>query len=221
MSCIYHSGLSELTAREGRPQPRSRWVITVRSSESQVEIWAGIRYIVSLSWNIRLPCQFYFTGLQVTSVNTCMTRIYRPQCCASCFVEEIEVASLPINFTDHAFSSTMSKRGGDSTQLPATRMKKRKGIGSRTITVPDSDEEDLPPTANDYAQLTKTRVTASGKAGKVTMSSIPVFEAERLSPPVPLEENVDDFVDFTGTIAPAAPAKRRKKVNDSVSTPYY
>ena len=115
----------------------------------------------------------------------------------------------------------MSKRGGDSTQLPATRMKKRKGIGSRTITVPDSDEEDLPPTANDYAQLTKTRVTASGKAGKVTMSSIPVFEAERLSPPVPLEENVDDFVDFTGTIAPAAPAKRRKKVNDSVSTPYY
>ena len=75
---------------------------------------------------------------------------------------------------------------------------------------------------DEYAQVTKTRVGVSGKAEKVTMSSIPIFEVEQLGSPAPLEENADDVVDVADIVIPAAvPAKRRKKANDSVSTPCY
>ena len=111
----------------------------------------------------------------------------------------------------------MSKRGGDSTRIRATKVKKRKGVGSRTIVVLDSDEESVPPTANDYARVTKTRVAISGKAERIATSSVPIFEVEKVNA-TPLEPNMDVPGD-TGVVDvdPVVPAKRRKRANDSVS----
>lgn len=112
----------------------------------------------------------------------------------------------------------MSKRGGDSTATHATKVKKRKGVGFRTITVPDSDEEDLiPKTSKEYALVTKTRVGASGKADKVSMTSIPIFEVEQSSYSDPVEENLDDSVNVVKSVVPKVSTKRQKRVNDSVS----
>jgi hypothetical protein len=114
----------------------------------------------------------------------------------------------------------MSKRA-DSTRLRATKIKKRRGVGSRTIDVLDSDEDDLPPiTGDEYALVVKTRVGVSGKAERVSTSSVPIFETP--STPVPLEENPGDSMDvIVEDILPAVPAKRLKKVNDSVSHSIY
>jgi hypothetical protein len=117
----------------------------------------------------------------------------------------------------------MSKRGGEPTRLRLTKVKKRKGVGSRVITVLSSDEEaTIPAATDDYARITKTRVGSSGKADGVVTSSIPVFETEEVNVQAP-EEIVNSFVDaaIENTI-PAVPAKRRKKANDTVSPqPYY
>jgi hypothetical protein len=115
----------------------------------------------------------------------------------------------------------MSKRGGDTTRVHATKVKKRRGVGFRTIHIPDSDEEGLlPSTSDDYARVTKTRVTASGKAGKVTMRSVPIVEVEQPNTPVLPEENPDTFLDVVvEDVVPAMPAKRQKTINDSVSDP--
>jgi hypothetical protein len=49
-------------------------------------------------------------------------------------------------------SSDMPKQGGHSTRIHATKVKKHRGVGSRTITVLDSDEEDpLTITGDEYA----------------------------------------------------------------------
>ena len=70
---------------------------------------------------------------------------------------------------------TMSKRGEDSTHIRVTKVKKRKGVKIRTLMVPESDKEDLPLNIKtDYARLVQTQVTASGKVGGVTTSSIPL-----------------------------------------------
>jgi len=113
----------------------------------------------------------------------------------------------------------MSKRGGDSTRILVTKVKKRKGVGSRTITILDSDEEDLlPKVSTEYARVTKTRVTASGKAERITTSSIPVFEVEDVNDHAPPEVDNDNLVDdATENVISVAPAKKRKRVNDSVS----
>ena len=110
----------------------------------------------------------------------------------------------------------MSKRG-DPTRLHGTKVKKRRGVGSRTIAILNSDDDDPPPmVAEEYARTTKTRVGAFGKVERVSMSSIPIFEQP--STPPPLEEDVvDDFADVTFEHVPAMPAKRTKRVNDSVS----
>ena len=132
-----------------------------------------------------------------------------------------EHACHPINSPCLFLSSTMYKRGGDSTHVRPAKVKKRKGVGSRTINVPDSDE-DLPPmTANDYARVTKTCVGTAGKAEKVATRSIPIFEAEKVGVRAPLEENVDGFVDITENIISVVPARRRKRANDSVSHPSF
>ena len=111
----------------------------------------------------------------------------------------------------------MSKRGGDSTRVRGTKVKKRKGVGSRTIVVPDSDEETLPTAANDYARVTKTRVAASGKAEKIATSSVPIFEAEKVNA-APLEPNTNVPGDTSVMyVDPVVPAKRWKRANDSVS----
>lgn len=110
--------------------------------------------------------------------------------------------------------STMSKRG-DPTPIRTAKVKKRKGVGSRTIIVPDSDEEG--PTPNEYAQVTKTRVATSGKAEKVTMTSVPIFEAKQSITQVPQEEDAVNPADVTvENVAPAVTAKRRRRANDSV-----
>ena len=116
----------------------------------------------------------------------------------------------------------MSKREGDPTHLPIAKVKKRRGVRSRTITVPDSDEEEShPTTSNEYARVTKTRVTSSGKAEKISMNSIPIFEVDQPSEPVLQDENANDSANIVEINVPrrrTAPLKRRKKVNDSVST---
>lgn len=111
----------------------------------------------------------------------------------------------------------MSKR--EPTRIHATKVKKRRGVGSRVITVLDSDEDDPVPTASsDYARVTKTRVAASTKVEKVSMNSIPVFEEDQLSVPTLLEETVDSSLDVVvENIIAATPAKQRKRANDSVS----
>ena len=117
----------------------------------------------------------------------------------------------------------MSKRGGDSTRIRPTKVKKRRGVGSRTIAVPDSDDDDLlPPTTNDYARVTKTRVGTSGKAERVAMSSVPIYEVEKENIDVHalLEGNIDNSTGATAEpIIRTVPAKQRKKANDSVSDP--
>jgi len=73
----------------------------------------------------------------------------------------------------------MSKHGGDSTRTRATKVKKRRGVGSRKITVLDSDEEDTAPkVSSEYARVTKTRVTTSGKAKRIGTNSVPIFETK-------------------------------------------
>ena len=114
----------------------------------------------------------------------------------------------------------MSKRRGGQIRIHTAKVKKRRGVGSRSITVLDSDEEDPPPTvASEYAQATKTRVGSSGNVERVAMSTIPFLEVEDLDICAPLEANTDIPVDAVAeNIVFVVPAKkRRKKVNDSVS----
>ena len=114
----------------------------------------------------------------------------------------------------------MSKRGGEPALARPAKVKKRKGVGSRVINVPDSDEENFFQTSGDeYARVTKTRVAASGKADQVSVSTFPVLEVERSSTPTPLEEDGDYAADVEENPPPVEKKKRRKKVNDSVSVP--
>ena len=116
----------------------------------------------------------------------------------------------------------MSKQRGDSTRTHATKVKKRKGVGSRKIAVLDSDEEDtFPKVLSEYARVTKTRVTASGKAEKIATSSVPVFETELNVHTLP-ESNIDGLVDTAvENVILAVPRRKREKANDSVSSPVF
>ena len=108
----------------------------------------------------------------------------------------------------------MSKRGSSA----RTRVKKRKGVGVRVITVQDSDEgEPNPEAIREFARVTKTRVSTSGKAEMVSTSNTPIFEAEEEWIDVldPLGADADDPV--FENIVPVAPAKQRQRANDSVS----
>jgi len=113
----------------------------------------------------------------------------------------------------------MSKRGGESTRNQ--KVKKRKGIKIRTTVIPDSDEEGLPVNVNtDYARLVQTRVTASGKVGSITTSSVPLLEGEEATEDFSSEADIirasDPVVDGIVTVVQKA-RKKRKKANDSVS----
>jgi hypothetical protein len=114
----------------------------------------------------------------------------------------------------------MSKRGGDSTRVNNTKIKKRRGVGSRTFTVLDSDEEnELPAACEEFALVTKTRVEISGGVERAFSSSVPVLEVEEPSSPVQLEGTVEHSADVVvENVILAVPARRRKK-NDSVSDP--
>ena len=118
-------------------------------------------------------------------------------------------------------SPTMSKRqGGDSTRRHLNKVKKRRGVGSRTIIVPSSDEENpIPEAIIEYAQVTKTRVTTAGKAEKFTGSSVPVFATEEeVDIHAPLEADTDGPAETVAeNDVPRVPAKKRKQANDSVS----
>ena len=114
----------------------------------------------------------------------------------------------------------MSKRRGGSTHIRVTKVKKRKGVGSRTITVLDSDEEEpTATTTSDYARATRIRVGTSGKAERVVTRNIPIVEVEEGEVCAPLEGNADVPVNtVTENVVSVAPAKRRReKANDSVS----
>ena len=115
----------------------------------------------------------------------------------------------------------MSKREQNPVRISVTKVKRRRGVGSRVITVLDSDEELVPVTrGNEYARVTKTRLGTSGKKGGVSMSSIPIHETQ---PTISTqqEENFDSYegVDLlAGNLAPNVQKKQQKKINDSVST---
>ena len=112
----------------------------------------------------------------------------------------------------------MSKRANDSTRVHATQLKKRRGVGFRTIAIPDSDEEDLSPAASEqFAVVTKMRVKSSGQVGRVSINSIPILEPQESSPLSPLDETAENSVDLTENVVPTVTAKPRKKINDSVS----
>ncbi|KAF9780597.1 hypothetical protein BJ322DRAFT_1112587 [Thelephora terrestris] len=72
----------------------------------------------------------------------------------------------------------MFKREGGLTHSGNPKVKKRKGVKIRTVIIPDSDEESPTPNVKmDYARLVQTHVTASGKVGSVTATSVPFVEA--------------------------------------------
>jgi len=116
----------------------------------------------------------------------------------------------------------MSKRAGGSTRVRATKIKKRKGVGSRTIVVLDSDEDvSLPTAASDYARVMKTRVGASGEAKGFTMGTIPILDVDKVDISTPLPEaDTNGSADTVGeNVVHVLPAKPRKRANDSVSYP--
>ena len=138
---------------------------------------------------------------------TCQSLRPRQQWCATC----------PIGLLAFHLFSAMSKRGGDSIRVRATKVRKCKGVGSRTFIVLDSDDEDPSKVSTEYA-----RVTTSGKRERIATSSVPVFEMEEASVDihVPPEANADNFVDAAAeNVLPTVPTKkRRKRGNDSVSS---
>jgi hypothetical protein len=94
----------------------------------------------------------------------------------------------------------MSKRGSAPTRIRSTKVKKRKGVGSHTITVLDSNEEDPPAITNKYAQLAKTHVASSGKAEKYMTSTVQISNVEMHTP---LEEDAEVVADpVAGYIVP-------------------
>ena len=67
----------------------------------------------------------------------------------------------------------------------------------------------------DYARLVQTRVTASGKVGGITTSSIPLQEVEDVTDNVLLEVHTDCAGDNIGDtviedVVPVVPATRKK-----------
>ena len=115
----------------------------------------------------------------------------------------------------------MSKRGSDPPCRGNLQIKKRKGVRTQVILVPDSDDESLPPNVTtDYVWLVKTRVNLSGKVGAITATSVHLLEVETAPKDLPLEVDIDDPADAaTKAIIPiiSATRKKRKKANDSVS----
>ena len=114
---------------------------------------------------------------------------------------------------------TMSKRGEDLTRIRVTKVKKRKGVGSCTITVLESDEDDSAPMAtSDYARVTKIRIGPSGKAEGTAVSRVPILEKINVRVHAPLETDTSGSMDVVPEdVALAVPAKKKKKENDSVS----
>ena len=115
----------------------------------------------------------------------------------------------------------MSKRDSGSICRGKPKVKKRKGVKIRTVIAPDSDEEDSHSNiTKDYARLVQTRVTASGKVGNVTTSSIPLLEVEDTTTDVQLGEDTnrveETVIEDTVPVVPVT-KKKRKKANDSVS----
>lgn len=107
-------------------------------------------------------------------------------------------------------------------------VKKRKGVKTQTLVIPDSDEESSPSSPSnidsDYTRLVMTHVKTSGLVMTVTTSSIPLTEV------VDTTDNPTQEVDagFAGdpTLEDAAPTtqvatRKQTKANDSVSPTKY
>ena len=111
----------------------------------------------------------------------------------------------------------MSKQRRDLTRTCTTKVKKSRGVGSCTITILDSDnEQPLPTTTNKYARVTKTRVASSGKAEKVSTDGIQIFEAE-VEVLAPLEVDTNLPVDTENIVYVVPARKQRKRANNCVS----
>ena len=115
----------------------------------------------------------------------------------------------------------MLKWGSYPTHRGKLQIKKRKGVRTQVILVPDSNDESLLLNVTvDYAQVVKTRVDLSGKVGAITATSVHLLEVGDASEDPLLEVIIDGPVDAaTEVIIPTVPAtqKRWKKANDSVS----
>ena len=114
----------------------------------------------------------------------------------------------------------MTKRHADPAPGTKARVKKRRGVKVRTVTIPDSDGEDSSNVDTEYARLLRTRVTASGKADSVTMNSLPLFEVKKVADDDNLSDpglNIQPEEVSVENAVPSKPAKKpRKKANDSV-----
>lgn len=125
-----------------------------------------------------------------------------------------------------SLSSAMTKRHGDPAYGVKVKVKKRKGVKVRTVTILDSDDEGPSNIDTEYARLLKTRVTTSGKADSVTMNSLPLLEVQNTThndmPLAPCPDTQEPDETVAESAVPSKPAKkRRKKANDSVCFPIF
>jgi hypothetical protein len=134
--------------------------------------------------------------------------------CLMCLKVEMIVRWL----IDISSSSPMAKRPHDFPPMMAVKVRRQKGVRIRTITVPDSDDENPPPNIGvEFARSVKTRVSTAGKAESVTMKAVRIFEAKDVR-----QDNLEPLVhDHEEVIAedpiPTKKArKQRTKKNDSV-----
>ena len=112
----------------------------------------------------------------------------------------------------------MAKRPHDS-RGTAVKIKRRNGIRIRTVTAPDSDDDNSASNVDtEYARSFKTRVSAAGRAESVTMKSVRISEARELPQGDP-DFVVNDYeeVIMEKPISSKKAKKRRKVGNDSVS----
>jgi len=112
----------------------------------------------------------------------------------------------------------MAKRPHDSSRGITVKVKRRKGVRIRTVTVPDSDDE-RPPSNNsiEYARSVRTRASTAGKAESVTTKTVRILEAKdvRQDDPEPSADNHEEVIE-ENPIPTKKAKKQRKKKNDSV-----
>ena len=115
-------------------------------------------------------------------------------------------------------SSLMAKRPHESGGT-TVKVKRQNGIRIRTVTVPDSDDDNpVLKVDTEYARLFKTRVSAAGKAENVTMKTLQIFEAKEVPQdnPEPIANDCEAVITENPTSTKKA-KKQRKRGNDSVS----
>jgi len=205
---------------------RSKYKIAVGSHWSQVEIWGRTApnvFIVLVCHSLGIPTHNVFqTALQRCTYGRSRILFVGLQ------PEAHLVSKAPLSHSRHLsfFFPPMTKRHGDPVHGVKVKVKKRKGIKVRTVTVPDSDEEGPSNVNTEYVRLLKTHATTTGKADSVTMNSLPLFEVKNIThnnePLEPCLNDQEPGETVSENTVPSKPVKkRRKKANDSVRCPIF